>query len=308
MLGDKNIRFVESNLQHLREQNSKLCKEVKSLPELLMQSCYLIGATKSDGRLQVKVSKTHLDLEVFSREDVNQCGEPLSQEQMMGIFPVSEGDIPGISPLLDGNSLWIVKCKLPHEVLQRNPTLRDLVCSSRMIFGDRITVTFDARIRLYCLVKPEDCEYFFQKVHKESLGYKYKCIPNFLHKVQLLYVRVRGTQEDKKISELCALKDIVGLKADFFVRDERKVLGKKRWWVTRSISGGDNPPLGAEGGVLISSGNDLPLGADGEVSRSKEKTGRQQAEVVSTMLQNLSICLERAISKDEDLSRSSSRK
>ncbi|AHX04666.1 DUF3023 domain-containing protein [Ehrlichia japonica] len=284
MLGDKNVRFVESNLQHLREQNLKICREIRRLPYLLMRKCHLIGATRPNGDFQVKVSKTHLDVDVFSSRGLGQRDNTLSQEQMMGIFPVSESEIPNILPLVAGKSLWMVKCKLSREMLQKNSTLKDLICSSRM--------TDDIKITLYCFINPEHSQFFFKEVHSKSLGPEFKTIPNFLQRAQLLYVRVRGTQEDKEFCELHVLKDIVNLKADFFVRDERKVFGEKKWWVVRSMSCSDNPPLGAEG----------------EVSRSKEKTGRQQAAIVVAGLQNLSVCLESAISKDEDLSRSSSRK
>ena len=76
------------------------------------------------------------------------------------------------------------------------------------------------------------------------------------------------------------------------------------------VSESEDLPLGAVGGV--SESEDLPLGAVGGVSvRStvryrermrlvvEERTGRQQTEIVRTRLQNLSICLERAIRKDE---------
>ncbi|KJV65974.1 MULTISPECIES: DUF3023 domain-containing protein [Ehrlichia] len=286
MLGSK------ENLQSLQVYNARLCRAIKGLKDIYISRCYVIGATRTDNKLQVKISKTHLGQKSFSKVDpVVQDSPVLSREQIMGICPISEREIPGILPLSAGKSLWIVKGKLSRSMLEENPELRDLVGFN--------PVLPDTRIALYCLVEPEHCYSFFNRVQAQSKCLGYNLVPSFFDIVNLVYVRVRGIRRDSRFSELTVLKDVVGLPADFFVRDDGHRTDEPKWIMVRSVS----------------SDGDLPLGAEGEVSGSKEETDevqraviptslqnlsiRQQTDVVIIGLQNLSICLEKAITKDD---------
>ncbi|WP_395877475.1 DUF3023 domain-containing protein [Ehrlichia muris] len=324
MLGSK------KDLRSLQVSNAQLCKEIRNLKQVFLGRCHVIGGTRPDYKLQIKVSKVHLGKRPFSTVGAGGQGlNVLSREQMMGICPVSEHEIPDILPFSVGRSLWIVKSKLSREMLDKNPALRGLIGFNPL--------SPDVRISLYCLVGPEYCNDFFRRVLDNSRCFGHVLIPNFCDLVELVYVRVRGLLQDKKFSELAALKDVAGLLGDFFVKDDRHGTGETKWVMVRSVPryGSSDVPfasdlgvsgaeggvsaseglqfasdlgvLGAEGGVSASEGlqfaSDLGvLGAEGGVSRSQEEANKQKVCTVLAELKNLACCLDRKIARDQFLS------
>ncbi|AHC39702.1 DUF3023 domain-containing protein [Ehrlichia muris] len=293
----------KEDLKSLQVSNAQLCKEVKTLKHILLGRCHVIGATRPDHSLQVKISNVHLGERPFSTVGAGGQGfNVLSREQIMGMCPVSEHEIPDILPFSSGRSLWIVKSKLSRDMLNNNPRLKDLVGFNPL--------SPEVKISLYCLVDPEYCNDFFRIVVDNSRCFGYVAIPNFLHIVDLVYVRVRGFLQDKKFSELFALKDVAGLLGDFFVKDDgHSTADTTRWTMVRSVSryGGSGIPFasdlsvfGAEGGVSAS--EELPLIAEGGVSRSRGEDNKQKVGAVLDELKSLACCLERKIARDQFLS------
>ncbi|AHC39704.1 DUF3023 domain-containing protein [Ehrlichia muris] len=328
----------------LREQNSTLCKELKQLPHLLVKSCHLIGGTRVDGTLQVNIARRN-DRCLVKIGDGAIVANDLSQEQIMGISPVAECQIPSILHPTKGQTFWVVTCKLPRNVLQQNTALKNtLEFKSVDLFNPSVT--------LYCLVNPTHYSKFLECVCKKTKRFYSTSIPNFFDSASLVYVRVHRIDAATKFNDVFALQDVAQLSADFFVESSRGLLGSRKWTLVRSRSSGDNMPLGAVGEVSesedlplgavggvsesedlplgavggVSESEDLPLGAVGGVSESEdlplgavggvsvrstvrcrermrlvieERTGRRQTEIVRTRLQNLSICLEHAIRRDE---------
>ncbi|AHX05505.1 DUF3023 domain-containing protein [Ehrlichia chaffeensis] len=204
--------FSKMSLEDQKKYNDLLCKKVTSLPFIEVSGCFVIGTTDSNGELNVRVTKTHVDQEQI----------PFGTQS--------------------GNKLILMKCRMPSSFVMEEEPLRNTINPIA-----KFSSTFE--VNMYFLVNDGSATDFFLNVWRKTHYRKYKRFANFCGYGKFVYARVRTASNDKDFDEFEALANVAQLKANFTVQQEIKGLlsSKKKVIVRSTIDGSELGAVGGEG-------------------------------------------------------------
>ena len=174
MLGDE-------YLKKRRKHNNALCDALLGIDTMDLVAAYPIGITGSDGKMRVQITSTHQDKKL-----------PLAGA---------------------GNTLFLLKCRLPSSTIEDDENLQKLIgCRRRCL-------TRYVKLHLYFLVEEGSVDDFMLRASL-NLSQSVPSFTNFGGYGKFILARARGGLYDDVFDERKDLTEVSGLNASFLSEEE----------------------------------------------------------------------------------------
>ncbi|CEI85425.1 Uncharacterized protein ehr_00821 [Ehrlichia minasensis] len=169
-------------LKKRRAHNNQLCEILEGLDTMDLKAAYPIGVMGNDGKMKVQVTSSHQDKKL----------------------PLAGGV---------GNTLFLLKCRLPYSTVEDNEKLQQLIGGRHRYLADYV------KLHMYFLVEDSKVEDFLLRASL-NLSSSVPYFSNFGNYGHFILARPRGGTYDDVFDEARDLKEVAGLDADFMTELE----------------------------------------------------------------------------------------